>query len=209
MLYDPAALEPTFVAKCILTAPIYAGVGLVVVLAKRALVAARNESRTQALLDPLTGLANRRALTKAIETSRGAAPLALVLIDIDDFKLANTLHGYTGGDEVLRCAAEVLRRETRHDDLVARLGGDEFALLVSGAGEDQLTDLSQRIVDAMRRAEPEVDDSSYDLTASVGFAILEGNGVDELLESADRQLRRAKRAGKDRWGAATPLRTPR
>ena len=208
MLYDPAALEPTFIARCVLTAPIYMGVGLVIVLAKRQLVTARNESRRQALHDPLTGLANRRALTEAIRDSRAGERLALVLIDVDNFKLANTLHGYSGGDAVLRCVADVLRRETRQDDLVARLGGDEFALLVSGARDEQLVDLCRRLVAAIRAAKRELDESRYELTASVGFALLEGGDADELLEAADLQLARAKQAGKDRFAAsAGPIAT--
>ena len=202
MLYDPEALKATFIARYFLTAPIYAAVGLTVVLAKRQLVAWRNEARDQALRDPLTGLANRRALTDALGQARG--PLALVMIDLDNFKLANTLYGHVGGDRVLACAAGVLTAVTRHDDLVARLGGDEFAVLVTGASETELRDLSERIVAAMRGADTGLTPPGYRLTASVGYAQVESGGeADSLLESADRRLRRAKGEGKDRWDAGT------
>jgi GGDEF domain-containing protein len=151
MLYDPQALEATYIARYMLTAPIYAAVGLTVVLAKRQLVAWRNEARELSLRDPLTGLANRRALTDAMLELE--PPLALVMIDLDNFKLANTLYGHLGGDRVLCRVADVLRSVTRRGDLAARLGGDEFALLVSAASERQLRDLSERIVSAIREAD--------------------------------------------------------
>jgi diguanylate cyclase (GGDEF)-like protein len=207
MLYDPQALEATFIAKYFLTAPIYAGVGLSVVLAKRQLVTWRNQARDQALHDPLTGLANRRALTDALSDPASIPleqwPLGLVMIDLDDLKLANTLYGHAGGDRVLCCAADVLTGLTRHDDLLARLGGDEFALLVPGASEADLDALSQRIVEGMRKASPGLSPPGYQVTASVGYALIgtdEGN-VDGLLEAADRHLHQAKVAGKDRWDA--------
>jgi len=204
MLYDPQALEPTFIAKCVLTAPIYVAVGLTVVVAKRQLVAARNEAREESLRDPLTGLANRRALTDAMR-ERGRS-LALVMIDLDNFKLANTLYGHVGGDRVLCCAADVLRTVTRQDDLVARLGGDEFALLVAGTSEAQLHELSERVVAAMRAADTGLSPLGYKLTASVGYALVEEDGdVDSLLDSADRRLRRAKGEGKDRWEAGSEV----
>ena len=207
ILYDSDAREPIFIAKYFLTAPIYAGVGLVVVVAKRQLVASRNHARDQALHDPLTGLPNRRALTDALRQaavdSRSPRPLALMMVDLDDFKRANTLYGYVGGDRVLCRAADVLRDITRSEDLVARVGGDEFAMLVYGAPAPDLERLAERIVQGMRDAEVDPRYSDHRLTASVGFAILTdyGDEVDELLASADFELRRAKSTGKDRWDA--------
>lgn len=204
MLYDSQALEATYIAKYVLTAPIYAAVGLTVVVAKRQLVAWRNEARELSLRDPLTGLVNRRALTEVMPAL--ARPLALVMIDLDDFKLANTLYGHVGGDRVLCRVADVLRSVTRHEDLVARLGGDEFALLVAGTSERELRDLSERIVAAIRDTETGLTPPGYRLTASVGYALVEGGGdVDSLLETADRRLRRAKGEGKDRWDAGSEV----
>ena len=104
---------------------------------------------------------------------------------------------------MLLCASEVLRRTTREEDLLARLGGDEFAVLVSGAAEADLDGLSQRIVEGMRNADPGVSPPGYRLTASVGYALVgrDGGKVDVLLAAADRHLRNAKVAGKDRWEA--------
>jgi diguanylate cyclase (GGDEF)-like protein len=194
MLYDPEALEPIFIARYVLTAPIYAAVGLTVVLAKRQLVAWRDQALEQALSDPLTGLANRRAFTDAVAERR--PPLGLVMVDLDDFKAANTLLGHVGGDRVLCSVARALTSSTRPGDLVARLGGDEFAVLAAAADEGELRALSARVVDAIRAIEAP---QGYRLTASVGYAL--GVEPDELLEAADFRLRHAKLDGKDRWSA--------
>jgi diguanylate cyclase (GGDEF)-like protein len=205
MLYDPDALEATFIARCVLTAPIYAAVGLTVVLSKRQLVAWRVEALEQSLRDPLTGLANRRALTNALRDQ--APPLALVMLDLDDFKLANTLFGHVGGDKVLCSVGEALRRATRSGDLVSRLGGDEFAVLVTGASEAEVRGLAARVVEEIRSVEPPPGPATYRVTASVGYALLEpGGDPDELLGAADFRLRRAKVDGKDRFHAE-PART--
>ena len=213
MFYDERALHATYIAKVVLTAPIFVGVGVAVVLAKRQLVTWRDEARDQALRDPLTGLANRRALTSALEAAttapRPRIPPALVLVDLDDFKLANTLHGHVGGDRVLRHVAGLLRDLTRATDLPARLGGDEFALLVAGVPEGELPILCQRIVDVFHGANEHLAMAGFDVTASVGYAVhgVDGVGIDALLTAADERMRFAKREGKDRWGTvrAAPI----
>src|SRR5919206_2490615 len=80
--------------------------------------------------DPLTGLANRRAFDRAMgDMQAAAAPGALVLLDLDNFKQVNDRLGHARGDEVLRDVARELRARVRASDLVARLGGDEFAVV--------------------------------------------------------------------------------
>ena len=87
------------------------------------------------MLDPLTGTANRRGFERALEvelerSARRGHPCALVIVDLDDFKLVNDRHGHGVGDEVLVMLAERLRDSVRSADTVARLGGEEFALLL-------------------------------------------------------------------------------
>ena len=208
LLYDPQARDATYIAELMLTAPIYAGVGVAIVLAKRQLVGLRNQARLQALRDPLTGLANRRALTKAVRDATGlgeasSARVGLLMIDLDDFKAVNTAYGHVGGDRVLRQAAVIFEGATRRDDLVARLGGDEFAVLVTGASERDLERLCERIVTAVRDVRLDLVERGRRLTASVGFAMLaSGAGIDEFLAHADSVVRGAKSAGKDRWDAS-------
>ena len=91
--------------------------------------------RTQALTDPLTGLANRRHFDQRlahalIEAERGDSTLSLLIADIDHFKTFNDAHGHLLGDQVLRLVASILIQNTKGQDLVARYGGEEFAVIL-------------------------------------------------------------------------------
>ena len=98
---------------------------------------ALTRATSDAMTDPLTGLANRRAFDEALEAAvaRGceASPPQLLIADIDHFKALNDAHGHHFGDAVLRIIGEVLKAAVRRDTVVARLGGDEFALLLPGS----------------------------------------------------------------------------
>ena len=91
-------------------------------------------------IDSLTEVANRRAFDSVVESMRGsidARPVAVLLIDVDDFKRVNDTRGHAAGDSVLRIVAGVLAAEVRSGDIVARLGGDEFGVLLPGAGPER------------------------------------------------------------------------
>ncbi|MDH3282246.1 MAG: GGDEF domain-containing protein [Gammaproteobacteria bacterium] len=153
--------------------------------------------------DALTQLHNRRFFHDQLkllqkQSQRTAAPLSLMLIDIDNFKGCNDQFGHKRGDEVLIEVARVLRRETRETDVVARIGGDEFAILALGSELAGASQLGTKITGEIRA---HFRDSGVDhcecITVSVGVAVLEENG-EKLLEDADRALYSAKRAGRDR-----------
>ena len=110
------------------------------------------------------------------------------MLDVDDFKAVNTLHGHPGGDRALVFLAGCLRASCRAGDVAARLGGDEFAVLVPGAEEAGMEALAQRLLDAVRLGSVRI---------SVGRAI-GSRGGDTLLQYADTALANAKRDGKDR-----------
>lgn len=157
----------------------------------------------QALVDGLTGLANRRAASDALhgETARAErleTPLAVVLADLDEFKEVNDAHGHAVGDEVLRVVAEVLRETLRESDVAGRWGGEEFLLLLPGADEEGAAQLAERVRVALAaRSIPSVP--GLRVTASFGVAEYAGEtNPEQLLEAADGALYRAKRAGKDR-----------
>jgi diguanylate cyclase (GGDEF)-like protein len=159
----------------------------------------------QALIDGLTGIANRRQLEDAFaheiaRADRLGAPLALVLADLDDFKSVNDRHGHAVGDDVLREFASVLRATVREADLAGRWGGEEFVLLLPGtdaAGGVQLaervrTSLHERSFSGRRGAVVAV-------TCSFGVAQHRSGGGDrQLFAAADRALYEAKRRGKNR-----------
>ena len=157
----------------------------------------------QALVDGLTGLANRRAASEAVHAEVARAqrletPLAVVLADLDGFKEVNDAHGHAVGDAVLRTFAEVLRETLRESDVAGRWGGEEFLLLLPGADEDGAAQLAERVRVALAaRSIPGVP--GLRVTASFGVAEYAGEtNTDQLIAAADGALYRAKDAGKNR-----------
>jgi diguanylate cyclase (GGDEF)-like protein len=163
----------------------------------------------QALVDGLTGLANRRACSDALhaETARAArleTPLSVVLADLDGFKDVNDEHGHAVGDEVLRTFAEVLRETLRESDVAGRWGGEEFLLLLPGADEEGAAQLAERVrVGLVERSIPGAP--GLRVTASFGVAEhASGSDAEQLVAAADGALYRAKGAGKDRVERTVP-----
>src|SRR5919202_5931958 len=159
----------------------------------------------QALVDTLTGLANRRHAQDAlaIEISRAARfgdPLALVVVDVDTFKTVNDTHGHPFGDRVLRELAEVLRANLRDIDLPSRWGGDEFVLVLPGTDRDGAVAVAERIRVALSdRVVLTPEGAAVSTTASFGVAVYPDVASEaELLAAADAALYEAKRAGKNR-----------
>jgi len=168
----------------------------------------------QALVDGLTGIANRRqcedALTAEIaQAERLATPLTLVLADLDDFKTVNDAHGHAVGDDVLRSFAAALKATVRDSDLAGRWGGEEFLLLLPGADGVGGAQLAERVREAFaERASVGRDGEIVSVSCSFGVAQHRpGEGQRELFAAADRALYRAKRAGKNRVELEAPVRT--
>jgi diguanylate cyclase (GGDEF)-like protein len=177
-------------------------------LAAHAVVALENARlhgmvERQALVDGLTGLANRRAASDALHAEAARAerlgtPLSVVLADLDGFKDVNDAHGHAVGDAVLRAFAAVLRETLRESDVAGRWGGEEFLLLLPGADEEGAAQLAERVRVALaERGIPSAPELR--VTASFGVAEYAGEtNTEELVAAADGALYRAKRAGKDR-----------
>ena len=168
----------------------------------------------QALIDGLTGVANRRhceeALTSEISRAdRLGTPLTLVLADLDDFKAINDEHGHASGDEVLREFAAVLRATLRDSDLAGRWGGEEFLLLLPGAEAVGGAQLADRVRASLsERSFLGRDGAVVSVTCSFGVAQHQpGWDERELFAAADRALYRAKREGKNRVALETPVRS--
>ena len=151
--------------------------------------------------DSLTGLVNARSfaarLTQELERNRRyPRPLALIYLDLDDFKVINDSHGHQTGDAVLRLVAEAMRSSVRQADVVGRLGGDEFGVLMPETDSALANQAAQRLAAGLRnrfKGTPTV-------TASIGVvscAAPDAN-TDELLRRADQAMYEAKRTGKDR-----------
>ena len=181
----------------------YVVVGGMILVAKRQLQAMRERADALSRLDPLTELANRRALIETMEEHLGGhepGPVGLLLADLDGFKDANTLYGHPGGDHVLREVARALRGTVRAGDMVARLGGDEFAIVAPGLGEPGMTGLAQRVLDSVSETNRRLNLQGFNLSASVGWALCpkDATTVDDLVSAADLCLRGAKMTGKGR-----------
>lgn len=155
------------------------------------------------ITDALTGTLNRRGLDRALEDRVAAAretdePLALILFDLDDFKLINDHYSHSVGDEVLRGIGEALRSRCRPTDVCARYGGEEFVVALPGCDHEDAYAVAVTLGEAIREQRWEHLDPDLQVTASAGIAMLvEGMDAQGLLAAADRVLYEAKSQGKD------------
>jgi diguanylate cyclase (GGDEF)-like protein/PAS domain S-box-containing protein len=166
--------------------------------------------KRMALHDPLTLLANRSLFQDRVEhavavSKRNGRGIAVIFVDLDNFKRINDTHGHAIGDRVLHKSAQRLVKATRSGDTVARLGGDEFAVLLENlATNDPVLEIAARIVEALQ--EP-LDQPVADMrvAASVGIAFSRPeDGVEELMRNADVAMYAAKSAGKGRFVVYEP-----
>lgn len=159
--------------------------------------------RAMAYVDPLTGLANRHLFNQRLREQLGATPtearpVALLYLDLDDFKAVNDVQGHLFGDSLLREMGARLRRESRDTDLVARLGGDEFAILVDApAGDGMLIERAHRLLAAAR--EPFViEGQTARVSTSIGIARPDASrDPAELMRRVDLATYAAKAKGRD------------
>jgi len=157
------------------------------------------------LHDALTDLPNRRLLLEHLQhalarVSRNGACVALLFVDLDQFKEVNDTQGHESGDEVLREVARRLRATVRSGDVVARLGGDEFVVLIEEIHSDLIAVRADELLRVLR--EPiEIGGHRWLLDASIGIACGPRDGTDPstLLRHADEAMYQAKRAGRARW----------
>jgi diguanylate cyclase (GGDEF)-like protein len=160
-----------------------------------------DELARQAETDPLTGVANRRGLARALERDLAAARrtkrhLAVAMLDLDHFKAFNDTHGHPTGDLLLRNGVRAWREQLRAGDLLARYGGEEFVVVLPEVGDAVA---AVRAIERVRVATPGV-------TASAGIALWDGREpAAHLIRRADGALYEAKRSGRDRTVLAAPL----
>ncbi|MEA2874221.1 MAG: hypothetical protein QOH67_4197 [Hyphomicrobiales bacterium] len=161
--------------------------------------------KTAALVDPLTGLANRRAfLANADEfmsrNGKRGEPLTVMLADLDRFKAINDRFGHAVGDRVLQVFADMVRRTLRAKDLSGRMGGEEFAFLMPGTGAAEAARIAERIRAHFADAARSIDGHAVASTVSVGVATTASSTVElaDLMAAADRALYRAKAEGRNR-----------
>ena len=174
--------------------------------AHAALTSKLGVARREALMDPLTHLWNRRGASVLLKGAFASAdqrnkPLALALLDLDNFKRINDTHGHQAGDEVLRRAASRLLSTVRGDDAICRLGGDEFLVLMADTDSAIASRVSERIRRSITDTPIPTRDGAMPVSVSVGCTVRQPRdtaSVDELLERADQALLQSKTAGRNR-----------
>jgi len=161
--------------------------------------------KTAALVDPLTGLANRRAFLGSADEfmlrgGKGKQPLAVMLADLDRFKAVNDRFGHAIGDRVLQVFADTVMRTLRAGDLSGRLGGEEFAFLMSATSAAEAVRVAERIRTRFAEAARSVGGEAVGSTVSVGVATTNNPDarIEELMAAADQALYRAKAEGRNR-----------
>jgi diguanylate cyclase (GGDEF)-like protein/PAS domain S-box-containing protein len=160
--------------------------------------------RHRAFHDELTGLANRALFFDRVEHAlmrgtREEAQVAVVFVDLDDFKAINDRFGHAGGDRVLQQVAERFGSCARSADTVARLGGDEFGILLEGVPGPRAVQAAERLLESLR-APMELDGEEIRIAASAGIALgaADARDVEDLLRKGDLAMYEAKRNGKHR-----------
>jgi diguanylate cyclase (GGDEF)-like protein len=155
-----------------------------------------------AITDKLTGLYNRRYFDHFLDfeikrSSRQNASLALLMIDIDNFKQINDTFGHLFGDKILNKLGDIVKSIIRETDLAARYGGEEFSIVMSNTGLEEAAEIAER----MRKA---ISAYNFDIkelptTVSIGIAVypLDSTSLQDLISNADRALYRAKHEGKN------------
>ncbi len=168
-----------------------------------------------AALDGLTSIANRRSFDERLaqewhRSSRHRKPLALAMIDLDNFKQFNDLYGHLAGDQCLKTVAQALAKEVqRPEDFVARFGGEEFALLLPHTSAEGAHRVLERIREAIYALGVDhIGNSWGKVTVSIGYSAVtpsQGDGQSRLIQLADAALYQAKSAGRNRVESITSI----
>jgi len=210
-----AVVEAVFVPGASLTVTLLADLAevfIIVLVGLAAVVLYRSERqdiaslRRAADLDELTALSNRAFFRRAAKrrlalSQENSLPLACIVLDIDDFKPYNDEFGHEAGDRALVCVARTIHYLARADDLTARQGGEEFAVLMNG-GLDDAVAVAERVRARIEEAcSPGRNEGLLrQITVSLGVARLsdKADTLERLVDATDREMYRAKRAGKNR-----------
>jgi diguanylate cyclase (GGDEF)-like protein len=166
-------------------------------------VVAERKVKLLAYRDTLTGLPNRLLFADRLEqavvrSERTRTSMALMLIDIDDFKLVNDSFGHDAGDKLIKAVGDLISKSLRRADTIARLGGDEFAVIIEGIeGPEDAISIADNLTTILEH-NVRLDDQETYTSASIGIAVYPGDGNDAraLLKNADTAMYRAKESGR-------------
>lgn len=203
LIYDPNAIENAFLPRYLAFVVGYLAATWVMIGLKQRLVEAELRQRDIANRDPLTGVGNRREFDEILQRELAArvdprgrrdaddSPLAVLILDLDDFKGINDRYGHQVGDSVLREATARARSMLRSTDSLARIGGDEFAVIAPGARGENAQGMAEAIRTAVSAHEPGKGPTP---TASIGWAVFPEDGEDfaTLMHCADQRMMKLK-----------------
>jgi diguanylate cyclase (GGDEF)-like protein len=172
----------------------------------------RDEVADLALLDDLTGVANRRHLLRRLteecaRSARGGEPFALLVIDLDGFKLVNDTFGHAAGDACLQHFSLMAQTRLRPGDMLARTGGDEFCIVLPASTVKEGAMIARRVLDVCRQDAAACTNGDIPISLSIGVAQWSqdiGLFPDRLVAAADHALYAAKKEGKDRYAVYDP-----
>ncbi len=161
------------------------------------------EATANASTDPLTGLPNRRYFDEfcglLARRRRSGDAVAVLMVDIDRFKVLNDTYGHPAGDEVLKAVASAIVTAVREEDVPARVGGEEFAVLLRNPGPEVAVEVGQRVREAVRALDlGPLGIGGVSVSVGVANARAADEPISSIVERADQALFRAKRAGRDR-----------
>lgn len=172
----------------------------------------RNEVADLALLDDLTGVANRRHLLQRLteecsRSERSGEPFSLLVIDLDGFKAVNDTHGHAAGDACLQHFTLMAQTRLRPGDMLARTGGDEFCIVLPSATLREAATIARRLLDVCRQDAETC--TGYDIPIAISIGVAEwdrgiGRFPDRLIANADQALYAAKKSGKNDYAVHDP-----
>jgi diguanylate cyclase (GGDEF)-like protein len=206
LLYDGNAIEDAFLPDYIALVAGFLSATWVLVGLRKRLLEAELHQRDIAHRDPLTGVANRRHFDAVLQreiTARARpaggrrktddTPMALLILDLDNFKTINDNHGHPVGDAILRQVAERAQSMLRSSDTLARIGGDEFAIIAPGVQGDAVRNLAESVCHAV--ATNYSDAGTPSPSASIGWAVFpeDGHDFEALIRAADERMLSRKR----------------
>lgn len=164
-----------------------------------------NRARLLSETDDLTGLYNMRGFTIVADRLFGQAvrynrPAGILMIDSDNLKAVNDLHGHEAGNRLLKLVAKYIETELRHTDVLARFGGDEFVALLPETATDRALEVAERVRKAVATTALEFEGKRIETSVSIGLACYPGDGrsIDAIQARADRAMYLAKEQGRNR-----------
>jgi diguanylate cyclase (GGDEF)-like protein len=206
IVYDGNAIEEAFLPHYVALVAGFLSATWVLIGLRKRLLEAELHQRDIAHRDPLTGVANRRQFDAVLKREIAArsqpgggrrqgdeSPLALLILDLDDFKTINDNHGHPVGDAILRQVADRAGSILRAGDTLARIGGDEFAIVAPGVHGEAVRNLAESVCDAVGTQYSDARTPSP--SASIGWAVFpeDGDDFETLLNAADERMLNRKR----------------